>query len=97
MFGFGLEGLTYSIVHYLILIILAGFASYFYFRGKGVKRGAGEGLLLGIVMMLTGIILDSIITVPLFIKSYSFFADVYLWIGIVEEVVITTIVGTLKR
>jgi hypothetical protein len=96
MFGFGLtSGRIYYLVHYIVLIFLAGFVSHFYFRKGGA--GAKEGFLLGIVMMLTGILLDAIITIPLFIKSYSFFADIYLWIGIAEGVVITTIVGALKK
>ena len=98
-FGFGLKKPIINYVHYVTLILLAGFTGFWYFKGKGVKNGAGQGFLLGIMMMLTGIVLDLIITAPIFAKvGYSgFFGDVYRWIGIVEAVIITTIAGAMKK
>jgi hypothetical protein len=98
MFGFGLNtGLTYYIIHYLIVIPLVLIVGLVYFSGKRIKKGAGEGLLAGIVFAVTGVVLDAIITVPLFVKTYSFFADVYLWLGIIEGIIIITIVGAVKK
>ncbi|MFH1501362.1 MAG: DUF5367 family protein [archaeon] len=97
MFGLGLEsGTLYYIVHYILSVILVAIASLIYFRGK-VKAGAKEGLLLGLIMALTGIILDLIITVPLFVKDYTaFFGDLYLWIGILLGIITVTLIGIKK-
>src|SRR3989344_2384779 len=85
MFGFKIVGGgLYYTIHYIMLIILASLSALIYFRGR-VDRGLGQGLLVGLVMVLTGIVLDAIITVPLFTKNYAaFFKDIYLLIGLVE-------------
>lgn len=98
MFGFNLTaGTTYYIIHYVLLILLAGIVSALYFNSKTTKKGFAEGLKAGILFAITGIILDAIITIPLFIKDYSFFLNIYLWIGIIEGIFIAGIVGEIKR
>ncbi|MFH1307780.1 MAG: hypothetical protein ABIH72_02925 [archaeon] len=98
MFGFKLEaGTVYYIIHYILAVILALVTALVYFNGKKIKAGAKQGLLVGIIMALTGIILDAIITVPLFVKSYSFFLDTYLWIGILLGILTISLVGYLKK
>ncbi|PIN77350.1 hypothetical protein COV15_02170 [Candidatus Woesearchaeota archaeon CG10_big_fil_rev_8_21_14_0_10_34_12] len=97
MFGFNItSGPLYYTVHYILLIFLAGLAALVYFRGR-VDRGFWQGILVGIIMAVTGVVLDSIITVPLFIKSYSFFANSYLWTGIIEGIIIVGIVGLFRK
>lgn len=89
-------GLYYT-VHYIMLVILASLSALIYFRGR-VDRGLGQGLLVGLVMMLTGIVLDAIINVPLFTKNYAvFFKDIYLWVGMIECVTVVGIVGMFRR
>lgn len=98
MFGLKLQaGQTYYIIHYIASGIIALIAAFIYFRGK-VKGGFKEGLLVGIIFAITGIILDSIITIPLFNNfDYSFFLDAYLLFGILEGIIIITIVGMFKK
>ena len=96
MFGFRLSaGTTYYTIHYLLLAVIAYLAALFYFKGK-VKRSAKEGFLAGIIMLVTSIILDAAITVPLFVKSYAFFLDKYLIAGLAETLVIAIIAGAIK-
>ena len=96
MFGFKLTaGQMYYTIHYVLLLILTFIVAYFYFHKR--KGTLTEGLLAGIVMMITGIILDAAITVPLFVKTYSFFADPMLWIGLAEGVIVMGIAGAIKK
>jgi len=53
-----------------------------------------KGFLLGIMALVIGLILDSIITVPFFVKSYSvYFSNSYLYIGLLEVLLLTTYAG----
>lgn len=96
MFGFDLkEGLSYYLIHYIMLIILTALVSIFYFKKQ--KASAVEGLKVGIIFLVVGAILDAIITIPLFVKTYSFYTNVYLWIGFLITVLTTTTFGALIR
>ncbi|MDD5192965.1 MAG: hypothetical protein PHF67_00085 [Candidatus Nanoarchaeia archaeon] len=99
MFGFKLSAssVNYYILHYILTGILALIVAFVYFRGK-VKGGFAKGLLVGIIFAIIGVILDAIITIPLFMNfNYSFFADIYLWMGILEGIIITGIIGAFKK
>ena len=48
-------------------------------------------------MLVVFLILDAVITVPLFVKDYSFFADIGMLIGYLETVVLAAIVGAIKK
>lgn len=91
MFGFKLTETTLFLIHYILLIPLVILTSRFYFKKS--KRNVSEGFSLGIIFVLTGLVLDAIITVPLFVKDYSFFLDINLLIGLIEIIVITTLFG----
>lgn len=96
---FGLKlpvDLTYYIVHYAAILVLTLISALIYFDIKQ-KSGFNEGFLLGVVFVLAGFILDFIVTVPLFIRDYKFFNDVYLWMGYAEIVVVATVIGGLKK
>ncbi len=97
MFGFKLEGLSYYIIHYVLLAVLASISAMIYFKGKKIKRSAKEGFYLGILLVVTAVVLDSVITIPLFVKSYSFFLDPYLVAGLIETVIVSTIFGAVKK
>lgn len=94
MFGFGISDVNKNIVHYILIIIAIGVPAIMYF--SKAKAGLKEGFLLGLVFVFVGLILDSIITIPLFIKSYSFFLNPYLIIGFLEGLAVTTVVGVIK-
>lgn len=93
MFGFNLTEEVLFIIHYVLLIPLVLVASTLYF--KNLKKSAREGFTTGTIFILTGLILDAIITVPLFVKDYSFFLDLKLLISLIEIIAITTIFGML--
>ncbi len=96
MFGLGLEGILYYIIHYIIAIILVSIIAILYFKKE--KADFGKGIILGIGFSIVGIVLDSIITVPLFIKDYSLmFGDIGLWIGIFLGIITAGVVGAIKR
>lgn len=65
------------------------FCAWMYF--KSVKGKLKDGIILGIYWIILGTILDLLITVPLFVKSYSFFSSWMLWLGWVETVVFAAI------
>ena len=97
MFGLKLEiNAIYYAVHYLLLVILTGIIALLYFRKA--KRGFAQGILTGIIFMLVSLILDAIITVPLFIEEgYAFFLDAYLWLGVLISVLVVGLVGLAKK
>jgi|SRR3989338_2964530 len=99
MFGFnlGADDVAYYILHYIFVAIFVILASLFYFRGHRIKRDIREGLLLGVYFAVIGIVLDAIITVPLFVKDYSFFLDAGLLAGYLEIIVISGIVGCVRE
>ena len=41
-----------------IAVIFCGLVAYFYFRGKHVKKGEKAGLHFGVILVLTGFVLD---------------------------------------
>lgn len=97
MFGFKLTGNSYYITHYILLIFLTTIATLVYFRGKKAKAGLKEGALLGLTFVIVGIILDAVITIPLFIKDYSFFLDIKLILSYLEGIIITSIIGYIRK
>lgn len=97
IFGFGLDkGFIYYIIHYILLALFTVLVSLIYFRWKGLGEGLRTGLFLGVIFVLVATILDLLITVPLFVRDFGFFDDIYLWFGFVEVIVISIIVGILR-
>ena len=96
MFGLNLtEGVTYYVIHYILLILFSVFVAVLYFRND--VGGFLNGIVVGLMFLITGIILDVIITVPLFVKDYGFFLDLFLWVGFILGVLIAGLVGALKK
>lgn len=89
--------LNYNLVHYTFLIVIVALCGYLYFRGKKIEAGWFEGLKVGLVFLVTGIVLDAAITVPLFVKSYAFFLDFNLIIGFIESVIVVMVVGAVME
>lgn len=53
-----------------------------------------KGLYLGLAALLIGTVLDLIITVPFFVKSYTvYYGNWLLYVGFLEMIVITTLAG----
>jgi len=102
--GLGFNDFSVYVIHYFALILFVMLCSFLYFRKS--RGGAGQGLLLGLVYLITGIILDSLITVPFFIKlQYEsmkeafavFFSNPYLLIGFLELLVLTILFGLVFK
>ena len=66
-----------------------------YFKGK--KARMKEGFVLGIYFLIIGTVLDLIITIPLFVKSFTFYLEWSLWFGFLEVIVFSSIGGYLFR
>jgi hypothetical protein len=105
MFGFKLATTNpfYYVIHYLFLAISTIVLSLIYFSGKKkTKDGFFRGLLLGVIFIIFGLILDAIITVPLFIlpqggSYHGFFNDYYMLFGYIIVIVFAGIVGAVKK
>ncbi len=98
MFGFNLENgdWAYYIAHYVLVAIFVVLVSIYYFRGKRVIRDIKEGFKAGILFVIIGIILDALIRIPFFVKSFSFFFDAGIWMGYLEIIVITCIISAIR-
>jgi len=103
MFGLGLEsGFNYYLIHFILLVLFVILVDLLYFRRRRTKGGFFKGLLLGIIFVIVGIILDSALTIPLWILpqggSYSeFLFDRFLLIGELVVIVVSAIVGALRK
>ncbi len=104
MFGFKLNppSMNYYLIHYLFLAIISIVLTLIYFSGKKTKGGFFNGILIGIIFIVIGIILDAIITIPLFIipnggNYQSFLLDYYMLIGYLIIIVLPGIVGIVKK
>ena len=98
MFGFKFDSTNsyYYLAHYPLAVILIAIASLIYFRKA--KAGFGQGFLVGITFIVTGIFLDSVITMPLFMRSsYSFLIRSDILIGYLLTLIVTGVVGAVKR
>ncbi len=79
------------------MIPAASFGAFLYYR----KNLITHGLLLGLVMFLGAMILDALITVPLFIipnggDHYAFFVDPGFWLIGIEYVAVVTVYWSIK-
>jgi len=96
MFGLNLKGgLVYSILHYPLLAILSVVVAIIYFNK--VHASFIEGFKTSIVMFITSIILDALISIPLFIKDWNFFLDKFLLIGYLEIILVISLTGYFLR
>ena len=98
MFGFKIRvpALFYYSIHIPLMAILVVIASIFYFK-KASESGIKAGLFLGISFLIISVILDSIITIPLFVKDYSFFLRKDILMGFLEVLIVTSFVGWIKK
>jgi hypothetical protein len=98
MIGLHLSTNTVWMIHYLLLIPVVILLSYFYYKSKDMVNG----FLLGLVFVVTGVILDMVTTVPLFIipqggTFMTYFTDTYLLIGLAESFVIVGLYDLFRK
>jgi len=97
MFGLKLTlGVLYYIIHFIILFFLVAIVSLIYFRKA--KSGIGQGFILGIIFVVVGVILDSIITIPLFMQmDYNFLIREDILVGYFETIIVACLIGVAKK
>lgn len=83
--------LTQHIIHWIVLIPMVLLLAKWYFKAD--PPTLKKGFFLGLIGLAVGIILDLLITIPLFVKDYGFFADWKLWVGMAEAILLTTFAG----
>jgi len=70
--GLGRSDMLYNSIHFILLVLFILFVNLIYFRKK-IKPNFVRGLSFGVVLVIVGVILDSIIAIPLFLNSdYNF-------------------------
>lgn len=81
--------IAWWVVEIPVVLLLAKW--YFKQRRPNLK----EGFLVGLVALLAGAILDSVITIPLFIQAdyAKFFGNWTLYVGYAEFLILTTVAG----
>ena len=104
MFGFNLQtgNPNYYFIHALLLTAFIIVLSLIYFKEKKVKKGLVEGIVLGIVFVVVGVILDSVITIPLFIiprgGSYTgFLFSPEMLLSYLGIIILSGIIGLIKK
>ena len=78
---------TGLIFYFLITIILSALITYLYFRKQ--KGTFNDGIKIGLLVAITGLVLDAIITAPFIVKSYSaYFGKWSVWVGYILAVLV---------
>ncbi len=85
-----------NVVFPLGIIPAVTLGAYFYYRTQGSTGYKTNGFRLGVVMIMVAIVLDALITVPLFIipeggNHFAFFTDLSFWLIAAEFVIVTSI------
>lgn len=86
----------YYLLYYLISILLVGYCAYSYFKIEK-KSSFKSGLIVGLWFVLIGSILDLVITIPFFVKSFSFYSQSSLWIGFGIGILTCGIIGSYLK
>jgi hypothetical protein len=87
--GLQITDLFGKVLHYFLLIPIGILGAWFYYRcGDSLN-----GFLLGFIMLIVGVVIDTLITIPLFIGGdfRGYYSDPFLWTGFLVAVVV---VGT---
>ncbi|MHA1827767.1 MAG: DUF5367 family protein [Candidatus Heimdallarchaeaceae archaeon] len=87
--GLQLTGLFGKVLHYFLLIPISVLGAWVYYKSGDELNG----FLLGFLMLLVGIVLDLLVTVPFFVNGdfKGYYYDPFLWTGFLVAVVV---VGT---
>jgi hypothetical protein len=97
MFGFKITNTDTSILHYILFPIAIAIPTLIYFQKADIKAGASQGLYLCLCFFLTSLLLDAMITIPLFVKDYAFLLNPYHLIGFAESLAVTVVIGAIKK
>ena len=100
MFGFKLnQGTTaFYLSQYVLLVVLGVISSFVYFNSRKIKSNFKEGILLGVVFIIAGAVLDSIITIPLFLNmNYGFLISLEMLMSNILVILVSGVVGLVKK
>jgi hypothetical protein len=95
MFGFGVENTDTNIVHYILFAIAIAIPAIIYFQKA--KASVKSALYLFAVYFIVSLILDAVITIPLFVKDYAFLLNPYHLIGLAESLIVILIIAVVKK
>jgi len=95
MIGLGLSDFAVWAIHYVLLIPVVILIARNYYGSKDRVNG----FVLGLVIVVVGIILDAIVTVPLFGSGDygTYYSQGTLWVGIFEAIVICGVYDILRK
>ncbi|MEI6058669.1 MAG: DUF5367 family protein [archaeon] len=98
MIGLKLTNQTSWIIHYIFLVPIVFFCTGLYYRTKDKTKG----FFLGLYFLAVGIILDMIVTVPMFIipqggNYMTYFSNLYMLAGFVESVILVSVYDVIRR
>ena len=85
--------MTFNVSIIAISVIVVAMVSHFQFK----KERKPNGLMTGIVYGLVSVVLDAVITVPLFVKDYAMLFNMYYLISVVLGIITVVIVARLKK
>ncbi len=91
--GLKMSAIPQNIIHFLLLVPITVLAARLYYKSKDNING----FVLGIVFLITGAILDLIITAPLFTGYSALYSDIFLWIGFAELVIVAGVYKMLTE
>jgi hypothetical protein len=85
-------------IHYVMIVVWALLGAHLYYKSKDKT----SGFAVGAIFLLVGVILDMIITMPLFIipqgRTYlDFFLDWQMWIGYIELIAVVGFYKIFKK
>ena len=61
--------IAYWIITIVVTVLPTSLASLWYFKGKNAQRNSKEGLKLGVMFVIIGLILDLMFFIPILFKS----------------------------
>ncbi|MFA6427454.1 MAG: hypothetical protein WCW16_03345 [Candidatus Magasanikbacteria bacterium] len=80
------------VANWVLLIPIVLLCAKWYFKAE--IPTTKKGLLLGIIGLIVGTILDVVITIPFFVKSYSmYYGNWLMYVGFVEGILLATFAG----
>jgi len=90
----GLDIIVQIVVHGVMAAVLAFAFGYIYcFKDKGTFK---SGFLFGAFAIIIGLILDTLLTVPFFVKGYDYYLNPVLWIGFAVILVVAGLSGKYR-
>lgn len=95
MFIPGLTVMLQKVLHYITLPFITILCAHFYFKHD--VPTIRKGMVLGFYFIIIGVLLELIITIPLFVKDFAYFMDWTLYFGFAIILATVIIYGKLKR